>query len=176
LDNRVRFRLNDASSTTKTLTPNRQLLFDRIRPISPGWKAARQPLDSFYGPAMDLSPTASKLDTSLIWFAALADQAALGIFRQFGIQALPDRNAQLSRRLHDTLMADRSAGRPVPHSNRSTIVSVPVDDADAVMTRLRAANVVASVRGGRVRLSVHFYNLDEEIDRVAELIGGSVSE
>ncbi len=34
----------------------RRGLLDRIRPILPGWKAARKPLESFYGPAMDLSP------------------------------------------------------------------------------------------------------------------------
>jgi hypothetical protein len=39
------------------------------------------------------------------------------------------------------------------------------------MTRLRAAKLVASVRAGRVRLSAHFYNLEQELDRVAELIG-----
>jgi hypothetical protein len=31
--------------------------------------------------------------------------------------------------------------------------------------------VVASVRAGRVRLSLHFNNLEEEADRVAELLG-----
>jgi hypothetical protein len=31
--------------------------------------------------------------------------------------------------------------------------------------------VVASVRAGRIRLAVHFYNLEEELDRVAGLIG-----
>ena len=40
------------------------------------------------------------------------------------------------------------------------------------MEWLRGANVVAAVRGGYVRLSVHFYNREQEIDRVAELIGG----
>lgn len=151
----------------------RRELLDRVRPILPGWKAARKPHESFYGPAMDLSPTASKLDTSLPWFAALADQAGLGVFRQFGIQALLERNAQLSRRLHDALGAQCAGLRPLPEAHRSMIVSVPVEDTDAVMTRLRAANVVASVRAGRVRLSAHFYNLEEEIDRVAELICGA---
>lgn len=151
----------------------RRELLDRVHPILPGWKAARKPLESFYGPAMDLSPTASKLDTSLVWFAALAEQAAFGIFRQFGIQTLLDRNAQLSRRLHDALVAHRPALRPFPERHRSTIVSVPVNDTEAVMARLREANVVASIRDGRVRLSVHFYNLEDEIDRVAEMIGSA---
>ena len=60
----------------------RRELLDRLQPIMPGWKAARKPAESFYGPAMDLSRTASKLDVSLAWFPALADQTALGIFRR----------------------------------------------------------------------------------------------
>jgi selenocysteine lyase/cysteine desulfurase len=151
----------------------RRQLLDRIRPVFPGWKAGRKPHESFYGPGMDLSPTASKLDTSLVWFAALAERAALGMFERLGIARILDRNTQLSRRLHDALVARQPGFRPFPDEHRSTIVSVPVDDTDGVMARLRAANVVASVRAGRVRLSLHFYNLEEEVDRVAGLIAGT---
>lgn len=151
----------------------RPALLDRMRPVLAGWKAARRPHDSFYGPAMELSPTASKLDTSLTWFASLAEQAALGIFRRFGIEALLERNARLARCLHDALAARVPAFHPLPEHHRSTIVSVPVSDTEALLARLRAANVVAAVRAGRVRLSVHFYNLEAEIDSVAELIEGA---
>jgi len=151
----------------------RRQLLSAMRPILPGWKAARVPHDSFTGPGMDLSPTASKLDPSLVWFAALAEQASLGIFRRFGISPLLDRNAQLSERLHETLAAKVPRFRPFARSNRSTIVSLPVEDAERTVTRLRDANVVASVRAGRVRLAVHFYNLEEEIDRVAELLSST---
>ena len=149
----------------------RRGLLDRIQPVGPGWKAARNPAASFYGPAMDLSPTASKLDASLAWFPALAEQAALGTFRRFGIGALLDRNARLARRLQEALAAQGSAFRPFAEQHRSTIFSVPVADTEAVLARFRQANVVASVREGRIRLAVHFYNLDEELDRVAGLIG-----
>jgi selenocysteine lyase/cysteine desulfurase len=151
----------------------RRELLGRIHPVLPGWKAGRKPLESLYGPAMDLSPTASKLDTSLIWFAALAEQASLAIFRQFGIQAILDRNAQLSRRLHEALVAHGAGVRPFPMAHRSSIVSIPVADTDALLAKLHAANVIAAVRAGRVRLSVHFYNLEEEIDRVAALIAAA---
>ena len=149
----------------------RRALLDRTRPIGPGWKAGRKPLESFYGPAMDLSPTASKLDMSLVWFAALAEQATFGVFRRFGIDAILERNAQLSRRLHEALTAHVSGFQPFAAAHRSTIVSVEVADTDQTLARLRDGNVIASVRAGRVRLAVHFYNLEEEIDQVAELLG-----
>lgn len=147
-------------------------LLDRLRPVLPGWKAARNPVESFVGPAMDLSPTASRLDTSLVWFAALADRAAFGVFERFGIEAILERNAALSRRLHAAL-AERDLGfRPFPEAHRSTIVTLPAGDLPATMARLKAAGVVASAPAGRIRLSVHLYNLEEEIDRVVELLAG----
>jgi selenocysteine lyase/cysteine desulfurase len=151
----------------------RRELLERIRPVGPGWKAARKPMESFYGPDMDLSPTASKLDGSLAWFASLAERASLGIFRRFGTGLLLERNAALALRLHEALLAHGSSFRPFPPGHRSTIVSVPVADTEGAMARLRSANVVASVRAGRVRLSLQFYNREEEIDRVAELVAGA---
>lgn len=149
----------------------RRELLGRIHPVGPGWKAAQNPRESFFGPAMALSPTASKLDTSLAWFPAMADQAALGIFRRFGTTALLERNARLTVRLQDALTAQGLTFSPLSGEDSSTIVSVSASDSDAVMARFRQANVVASVRAGKIRLAVHFYNLEEELDRVAELIG-----
>ena len=150
----------------------RRALLDRIRPVLPGWKAARNPAESFVGPDMDLSPTASRLDTSLTWFAALADHAAFGLFERFGIEAILERNARLSRRLHAALTEKGIGFRPFDEAHRSTVVTLPARDIAATMARLRAAGVVAAVPAGRIRLSVHFYNLEEEIDRVTEVLAG----
>jgi cysteine desulfurase / selenocysteine lyase len=149
----------------------RRDLLDALHPVGPGWKAARKPAESFYGPTMELSPTASKLDASLAWFPAMGDQAALDIFRRFGTSALLERNSRLSLRLRDALRTQGLSFQPSSDKDRSTIVSVQVPDTGAVAERFRKANVVASVRTGRIRLAVHFYNLEEELDRVAELIG-----
>lgn len=151
----------------------RPALVDRLRPVVPGWKAARLPFESFVGPDMDLSPAASKLDASLAWFPALADQAALAVLRRFGVSAVLERNARLALYLQDALAAERVSFRTFPERHRSTIVSVPVSDPDATMARLRRANVVATVRAGAIRLAIHFYNLEEELLRVAELIAGA---
>lgn len=150
----------------------RRGLLEKIRPIGPGWKAARMPLESFYGPNMDLSPTASRLDTSLAWFAALAERESLGLFERLGLGNVLERNAMLSRYLHDALDARDIGYRKHDEPHRSAIVSCRVSDPVAVAAKLRAANVVTSVRAGRVRLSVHFYNREDEIDRVVGLLAG----
>jgi selenocysteine lyase/cysteine desulfurase len=148
----------------------RRSLIDRIRPMMPGWRAARKPNESFYGPTMELSATASKLDASLAWFCALVDAAAFDTLERFGFDRVLARNARLSRRLHDAVAANVASFEAFDVPSRSTIVSVPVTDAETTMARLASAGVVASMRAGRIRLSVHFYNLDEEIDRAARIL------
>jgi selenocysteine lyase/cysteine desulfurase len=148
----------------------RRTLLGQMRPVLPGWKACRKPLESFYGPAMDLSPTASRLDSSLDWFAALAQQGAVAIFRRFGSDRLLARNALLATHLYEALEANGLPVPPFAPAHRSTIVSIPVRDAEALMAKLRQENVVVTVRAGRIRIAAHFYNLEEELDRVAELI------
>lgn len=143
---------------------------DAMHPVLPGWKAGRRPMESFYGPAMELSPTASKLDASLIWFAALAERASLGIFRRFGVTPLLARNAALMERLRDALTAAGAALPDVAPAHRSTILTLPVAGPELLLARLRDAKVVAAVRGGRVRLALHFYNTESEVDRVAALV------
>jgi selenocysteine lyase/cysteine desulfurase len=52
-------------------------------------------------------------------------------------------------------------------------VSFNVKDVGAVSTRLNAAKVSHSVRGGGViRLAPHIYNTEQEMDRVLALMDG----
>ena len=70
----------------------------RFTPINAGWRAARIPFDSFFGPRMDLSPTASRFDSSISWLAAIGHQAALTIFDDFGPDASTHATASSPRR------------------------------------------------------------------------------
>jgi selenocysteine lyase/cysteine desulfurase len=152
----------------------RDELVPAMRPVGPGWKAAVEPLKSFYGPEMHLSETASKLDASLAWFAALGDEAALGIFEQFGTDRLSEINRQLVRHLR-LRMNEQGLDAAEPDAPvQSTIVSIAVADAAGTLQRLRDAKVVVSARAGRIRVAVHFYNTPEELDRVAGLLARSI--
>jgi len=148
----------------------RRELLDQFKPILPGWKAAQDPLQSFYGPTIKLSTTASKLDTSLAWFPALAERASLQIIRQVGLDTILERNQHLTQYLYTALLESDMQIKTFSIPHRSTIHSIPVKITDQLMDKLRSENIVVSLRAGSIRLALHFYNLEQEIDTVVDMI------
>lgn len=147
---------------------------NRIVPTGAGWKAGAVPTQSFFGPKMELSETASRFDHSLAWLSAIGDEAALSIFEIFGIEAILARNAELAVALRDRLT---EAGWPpiaLSPSNRSTIVAIPIGETDPTLLveRLRDRNVICRARDGNLRLSVHFYNDLHDMDRLVAALQG----
>jgi selenocysteine lyase/cysteine desulfurase len=68
---------------------------------------------------------------------------------------------------HDVGLANRfRAGLGFPPGD-SAILSTDVADAER---RLAAAGIRAAVRGGRVRLSFHVYNTEDDVDRAVDTL------
>ena len=141
---------------------------DRLVPVNAGWKAGRVPVESFFGPEMDLSPTASRFDNSISWTAAIGNEAALSLFDQFGADAIYARNRELAALLRQSLAGSGRTPVDLPEANRSTIVSVPLgaDDPARVLAALREQGVACAARDGNLRMSVHFYNHEDDIERL----------
>lgn len=141
---------------------------DRFTPINAGWKAGSVPFHSFFGPEMDLSTTASRFDNSISWLAAVGDEAALEVFDTYGADAIFRRNGELADRLRSSLAEIGWEPVELPVANRSTIVSVPLGDADPteLLDRLKERNIICSARDGNLRLAIHFYNHEDDIDQV----------
>jgi selenocysteine lyase/cysteine desulfurase len=141
---------------------------DDFIPINAGWKAGAVPLESFFGPRMELSATASRFDNSISWLAAVGNEAALSAFDEFGPDAIHGRNAELSAVLRSALS---DAGWPpveLPETNQSSIVSVPLHDrgASEVVGALKERRIVCAARDGNLRVAIHFYNHEDDIDRL----------
>ena len=140
----------------------------RFTPVSAGWRAGSVPFDSFFGPAMNLSATASRFDSSISWLAAIGNQAALAVFDDFGPGAIYARNHELTARLRAALTGIGWDPVDLPERNQSTIVSVPLGDSAAARLpiALSEQGVICSVRDGNLRLAVHFYNHEDDIERL----------
>lgn len=145
---------------------------DRFTPINAGWKAGEVPFQSFFGPEMNLSTTASRFDNSISWLAAVGDEAALQVFDMFGREVVFKRNVELADRLRSSLAEIGWAADELPVANRSTIVSVPLGEADPVelLAQLSRRNIICSARDGNLRFAVHFYNHEDDIDRVTSAL------
>jgi len=145
---------------------------ERFVPVGAGWKAGREPLQSFFGPAMDLSPTASRFDQSISWIAAVGNDAALDVFDRFGADAIYARNRELAEQLRGTLTDVGWSPVELPERNRSTIVSVPLGEADPteLLVELRQRGVVCAARDGNLRLAVHLYTHEDDLAQVADAL------
>jgi len=117
---------------------------------------------------MDLSPTASRFDNSISWVAAVGNEAALSVFDELGADAIYARNRELSALLRHALAEAGWTPVELAEANRSTIVAVPLGEGDParVLAELRERGVVAAARDGNLRLSVHFYNDEDDIARL----------
>jgi cysteine desulfurase / selenocysteine lyase len=146
---------------------------ERFTPVNAGWRAGADPFASFFGPRMELSSTASRFDSSISWLAAFGNTAALGVFDHFGSDAIYARNRDLETRLREALADAGWDPVALPAENRSTIVSVPLGGREParVVRALADEHVFGSARDGALRLSVHLYNHEDDIDRlVATLV------
>ena len=142
---------------------------ERFTPINAGWRAGTDPMQSFFGPDMDLSPTASRFDSSISWLAAHGNEVSLAAFDEFGPDNIYARNLELTSTLREALTDAGWDPVEVPAEYRSTIVSVPLQGADPapLLDTLAEQGIVCSQRDGNLRFSIHFYNHEDDIERLA---------
>lgn len=146
---------------------------DRLVPVNIGWRSVRHPGDA-RDIRLDLRPGAARFEEgswNLPGIAGLG--AALRLLSEVGMErvearvlALTDRLTAGLARLGCEILSPRGPGEG------SGIVAfrVPGRAAGAVVEALRARGVVVSLCGDAVRVSPHFYNLEEEIDRLLEVV------
>jgi len=145
---------------------------ERFTPINAGWRAGRVPFNSFFGPQMDLSPTPSRFDSSISWLAAVGNQSALTVFDDYGADVVYARNRELTSSLRSAVTGAGWSPVKLPEQNLSTILSVPLADREPVelLEALAAQGIVCSARDGNLRLSIHFYNHEDDIERLLRVL------
>ncbi len=94
------------------------------------------------------------------------------IIDEIGVPAIRERNRALTERLiaraRDAGFGLRVAEDP---DARSAIVMIAASDPHSAVAHLADAGIIVDARPGHVRVSPHFYNTEEEVDRVVVELG-----
>lgn len=147
-----------------------------LHPTITGWFAARAQFD------FDIHDFAFKEDARRFELGTPAlptVHSALGgqdIIDQIGVVAIRERNSTLTEhllvRLEEAGLGFRGAADA---SARSALVMIPHDDPATAVRRLADHDIIVDARPGYVRVSPHFYNTHDEIDRFVQVLAGGRS-
>jgi selenocysteine lyase/cysteine desulfurase len=131
-----------------------------LRPLLPGWKSAA---DGYFGP-VDYASGAAALDTSTAWLPWIGARAALRLLATLDPAAVEAHCLRLAARF--TAEAADAGFPPAANGPASHIAAVRVPDGGAAAAALRAAGIRAGVLGDRLRAGFHYFNDDEDVDRL----------
>jgi kynureninase len=143
----------------------------RLRPTTTGWFAARDQF-SFDSRTFEFRDDARRFELGTPALPTV--HAALGgqeIIDEIGIAAIHRRNRELTGHLLERL-GERGLqvrGTLAPE-RRSALVMIRHDDPHAAVGRLAEHDIIVDARPGYVRVSPHFYNTPDELDRFVDAL------
>jgi selenocysteine lyase/cysteine desulfurase len=150
---------------------NRQVL-QKLTPTEIGWTTVRHPND-FSNRDISWQDDARRFECGTLNTVGIYGLgAAVNMLLEAGIRNISERILDLTDRLRAGLLAQgHTVFGPRVRKEASGIVSfVPrKDDAESWLKLFLSRNVQVATRGGMIRIAPHFYNTEEEIDRVLEL-------
>jgi selenocysteine lyase/cysteine desulfurase len=149
-------------------------MLERLTPVTVGADSVVGDED-YFTYDLTLKPDARRFEeTAPNYPGILGMGAAINLLLRAGVPTVEDAVLRLADRLREELPSRgyELVLKPTLPSERSGIVSfrhprmVPAE----LHTRLREAGVVLSLRGDFLRASPHYYNSDEDIDRLLEAL------
>ena len=154
----------------------REKLVTALEPQEVGWMAPRGTDD--FSKMLDYDLTwrddARRFEVASLPYHDFAGMnAALELLLEVGVDTVAERVALLADRIVAWAQSrsDVRLVTPSARARRAGIVSFVPPDAASVSARLTSSKVIHSTREGAIRLSPHFYQTPDEIDRALGAIG-----
>jgi cysteine desulfurase / selenocysteine lyase len=155
----------------------RRELITQLEPPAVGWMATKGSDNLF--DMLTYNPTwfddARRFEVITLPFPDFAGMnASLGLFAELGVPKIAEHIASLGDRLVEFCDAHPSIRLVTPRdrSQRAGVFAVQPPELDAVSARLRANNVIHSVRERSIRLAPHWYTTPAQWERVLSLLAG----
>jgi kynureninase len=149
----------------------RREVAERARPSAVGWWGVMDPF-AFDVEHLAYGAGARRFEYGTPAVAAIyAARAGLELLEQVGVTTVRERHMLLSQRLVDGAIAQGWTVRcPRAAAERTAIVTLEHPEPQRVVDALRAQGVICDSRPALVRLSPHYFNTLEEMDRALELL------
>jgi len=151
-------------------------LRSRLRPNVVGWRSHFdwRAVDQLHHGAPRFSEAAEKYEGGMLNFPSLyAMGACLELILEIGPEAIERRALSLAEQLRRRLRAlgAKLLFDEAPHFD-SPIVAArwPGVDSSRLAQRLRDQRVLVSARHGNLRVSVHFYNTEQDLERLCAVL------
>jgi cysteine desulfurase/selenocysteine lyase len=146
-------------------------LRERLRPNVLGWRSHRdwRNVDNLHHGVPELTASAEKYEGGWVPFPLLcAMEAAVDLMLEIGPEAIEERVLGLAAKTREML---RRKGASV-EERRSPIVAARFEDRDvSKLTReLKEKRVLVAARRGQLRVSPHFYNNEDDLERLARAL------
>ena len=143
----------------------------QLRPVLVGWRSTTDAWN-FHRSHFELRADARKLEEgSHAYTGIYALTPALDMLMKLGLGMIEWRIRRLLSQLDKGLRALGCQTGPAPEHRAGILTFVPPrGDPNALADWLSARDVSLSLRRGRVRLSPHFYNQPEEMERLLQLV------
>jgi selenocysteine lyase/cysteine desulfurase len=154
----------------------RRELVEEFEPPFVGWASVKQEVfdtvDFWDIWNLDLPSTASRFEVGSPSFMSFLGAAeAMNMLLEFGIESVEKRILKLTDYLIGALKdLGLKLQTPEEKQHRSGIVNFKIDKPREVVQRLSDKDIVVSARANGIRVSPHFYNTEEEIDKLMEEI------
>jgi cysteine desulfurase / selenocysteine lyase len=143
----------------------------RVRPVLVGWRSTTDAWN-FNRSLFELSQDATRFEEGSHNYAGTyALGAALGLLLEVGMERVEARIRALLAQLDQELRALGCETGPSPEHRAGILTFLPPrGDVKSLAAHLSQRNVSFSLRRGRIRISPHFYNRPEEMDRLVEMV------
>jgi selenocysteine lyase/cysteine desulfurase len=143
-----------------TVRPDR---WDRLVPAAAGWYAGEEPWSSIYGSPLRLARDARRFDVSPGWHAWVGTASSLALLERVGADALHAHALEV-----EAAFAAAAGLEPAGRAIRAL-------GADEQVPHLLARHgIVAAERAGRLRVSFHVNNTEQEATAAGEVLRGHV--
>jgi cysteine desulfurase/selenocysteine lyase len=152
-------------------------LIEKFEPTFIGWASVKPEVfemtDFWDIWNLRLSETASRFEIgSPSILSLLGAKEAMKMLMNFGIENAEARILKLTSRLIESIKGSGlKLQTPEETQYRSGIVNFKIDRAKEIAQTLNKKGIIVSARANGIRVSPHFYNTEEEIDRLTEEIG-----